>query len=62
MRYHVDYGLDADEHPGMAAYGGDTVGIVDDAQGGVILYCHVEAAEHIIGALLWEDQTRPEGS
>lgn len=59
MRYHIDFTLDPTEHPGMAAYDGDTVGIVDDAQGGVILYCHTDSAEGIVGALLWQDQTRP---
>lgn len=59
MRYHIDYALDPAEHPGMAAFDDDTVAIVDNAQGGVILYCHAESAEHIMSALLWQDQTRP---
>lgn len=59
MRYYIDPTLDPDEHPGMAAFDDDTVGIVDNAQGGVILYCHAESAEHIVSALLWQDQTRP---
>lgn len=58
-RYHIQTALDPDFHPGAAAYDTDTVGIVDDAQGGVILYCHAESAEHIMSALLWQDQTRP---
>lgn len=61
MRYHIDHALTPDIHPGMAAYGTDTVGIVDDAQGGVILYCHRDSAEEVVGALLWQDQTRPRG-
>lgn len=59
MRYYIDPTLDPDEHPGMAAHGDDTVGIVDNAQGGVILYCHAESAEHIASALIWQDHTRP---
>lgn len=55
-RYHIDHALTPDIHPGMAAYGTDTVGIVDDAQGGVILYCHRDSVEHIILALLTRDR------
>jgi hypothetical protein len=29
-------------------YGGDTVGIVDEEEGGVILYCHRDSAAAII--------------
>lgn len=39
-----------DGHP--QAYGSDTVGIVDEEAGGVILYCHELNASRIIAALI----------
>lgn len=59
-RYHIEFMLDPDLHPGMASFGSNTVGIVDNEQGGVILYCHSGSADSIMGALLWADRARPD--
>lgn len=46
---------DADPEDGHAQpYGGDTVGIVDSSEGGVIAYVHRLSAQRIIRALLLE--------
>lgn len=41
-----------EEDQGTLAYGvADTVGIVDEEQGGIILYCHKDSANMIVEAL-----------
>ena len=46
------WGMDANPEDGHAQpYGTDTVGVVDEEAGGVILYCHRLNEDRILAAL-----------
>lgn len=40
-------------------YGAETVAIVDEETGGIILYCHEDSAERIINALVLQVEATP---
>lgn len=50
-RFYIDDSVNTD-NPLLAVYGHDTVGIVDNEAGGIILYCHMANAEMIIESII----------